>query len=225
MSDNENILFPSIELFGLDFEEDFREKPASKWSVVKIGSLQAKIENYVHMRSSSTRRDRLHLQIPFFKIVAFANEAFGYNGWSTEILSTEVVNIDTIDCSGGDNDTRGQAAETYHSRISGNDDNNDNDNNDTEGADNHIRYNMKIKSVVKVKLKDGTYFEAEGIGKADNLPNKSMVYKKCKKESITDATKNAIFGFKNILTTHQDRLQSGYYAKTDIFDMGINKFN
>lgn len=168
------ILFPDMSLFDGIIDDDFRDKPASSWSVIKIGTLQAKLEQYL-----STRRNRrfqnTSTELPLHRLLSIANESFGHDGWSSELIDISILE--------------------YNIQI--------NDENES--------HCLQVESTVRITLKDETYHEATGHGRADNLPNKFMAFQKAKKSAVTDATKKAIYGLKSIILDHESKLRSGYY--------------
>lgn len=173
-NEGSTILFPDMSLFDAILDDDFRDRPASTWSVMKIGTLQAKLEQYLSTRQ--TRRIRnWNNDLPFYRLLSIANESFGHDGWSTELIDISILEHD----------------------IQLNDD-----------SESHF---VQVESTVRITLKDGTYHEAIGSGRADNLPSKFMAFQKAKKSAVTDATKNAIYGLKSIILDHERKLRSGYY--------------
>lgn len=91
----ETTYFPSLTEFEqeADVPDDELYNPATQWARKKIGSLQTRLEKverrYFMLRQNSTR-----LKIPNFSsrlIIQLANEVFGYDGWSSQILSSEII--------------------------------------------------------------------------------------------------------------------------------------
>ncbi|CCH44802.1 DNA repair protein [Wickerhamomyces ciferrii] len=168
------IINPNIDILDLVFDDDFKDKPASNWSISKIGTLQAKMETILSKYQGKKFRN-IKIELPLHRLLSLANESFGYDGWSSEVIDVK---------------------ETEYV---------------VEIKDNGETHSVKMECTVKITLKDGTYHEDTGIGRADNLPSKSMAYMKAKKSSVTDATKNAIHGLKDIVLDHEQKLRSGYY--------------
>lgn len=166
--------FPDIDLLDVLASDDFRDKPASSWSVAKIGTLQVRIEQYLATRRHGKFKN-LNNDIPLHRLLEMANGVFGFDGWSSELREFTVTDY-TLDL---DNDRE--------------------------------RHCLQINSTVRVTLKDGTYHEAIGKGRADNLPTKSMAYMKAKKSAVTEATKIAIHGFKDVILDHEQKLRVGFY--------------
>ncbi|CDO94326.1 unnamed protein product [Kluyveromyces dobzhanskii CBS 2104] len=84
---------------GLDIkdfriEEDWYNRPASEWSVKRIGQLQGKVEQYSYRIYHSNRYGKHNLSklVPGHVLISFANECFGFDGWNTE-----VENITTLE--------------------------------------------------------------------------------------------------------------------------------
>lgn len=141
--------FPDMAQFELDFEEEVDEPDITEWALKKIGTLQSRIEDIPKNKFNIYSANQ---------IFNLANEVFGYNGWSTEILECNLLHEDF-----------------------------------------EQSYSAKFSVLLKVILKDGTSSEQYGFGEASNLPNKYMCYSKCKKQAVTDGTKNAIIAFKGVL--------------------------
>lgn len=78
-----------------------------------------------------------------------------------------------------------------------------------------INYNeekLEVKSVVTVILADNTIVQEEGIGIGMNLP-REMMFRKCKKESVSDALRKCIVRLVALLLDYEDKVRSGYYPK------------
>ena len=76
-----------LDLKDFQVEEDWYNRPASEWSVKRIGQLQAKIERYTYRIYHSNRYGKHNLArlIPGHVFINFANKCFGYDGWSTQV--------------------------------------------------------------------------------------------------------------------------------------------
>lgn len=142
-------LFPDMAQFELEDEEVEEEPIITDWALKKIGTLQSRIEEIPKNKFNIYSANQ---------IFNLANEIFGYNGWSTEIIECNLLSEDFKES-----------------------------------------YSAKFSVLLKVKLKDGTSSQQYGYGEALNLPNKYMCYSKCKKQAVTDGTKNAIIAFKSVL--------------------------
>jgi len=173
-SEETTILFPDISLFDLNDDDDFKDQPASTWAVAKIGTLQVKIEQYITNKQRARMR-HFNIDIPTHHLISLANEAFGYNGWSSEMINFSITE--------------------YSQDIGGE----------------RESHSLQVECAVKITLKDGTYHEATGKGRAENLPSKSMAFGKAKKGATTDAIKKAIYGFKDIVLNHEQKLRVGFY--------------
>ncbi|SCW01802.1 LAFE_0E07580g1_1 [Lachancea fermentati] len=90
---------PGVTLDDLNIVENWINRPASEWAVQKIGVLQSKIEQYTYKIYHSNRygKHALSKLIPIQTIIQYANESFGYNGWSVEVLEVRAVNLDVKD--------------------------------------------------------------------------------------------------------------------------------
>lgn len=84
-------LFPDVEQLELLLEGDWCDRPASTWAIKKSGTLQAKVEaftrEHAHRRPKFVSRD----EVPFNRLISFANESFGHDGWSTEVVDIKVL--------------------------------------------------------------------------------------------------------------------------------------
>lgn len=92
-----------LDLGDFKIEEDWYDRPASEWSVKRIGQLQAKIEQYTYRIYHSSRYGKHNLSrlIPGYVFTNFANECFGYDGWSTEVEEISTLeHIENAECEG-----------------------------------------------------------------------------------------------------------------------------
>ncbi|SMN18694.1 similar to Saccharomyces cerevisiae YDL059C RAD59 Protein involved in the repair of double-strand breaks in DNA during vegetative growth via recombination and single-strand annealing [Maudiozyma saulgeensis] len=180
---------PGVNMDDLKMTEDWEDRPASEWSVQRIGILESKIEAFTYQifRSNKYGKHNLSKVIPKFKLVEFANEAFGHDGWSIDVLDVQITES-TI--------TPNQSTENFEMMLT---------------DDEHIMHNVIAEAKVKVTLKDGTNTQVGGIGRAV-LPSKAMSFAKAKKEAISDALKKAILGFENIIMEYNRKVQSNYYV-------------
>ncbi|QLQ80806.1 hypothetical protein HG537_0E01610 [Torulaspora globosa] len=82
---------PNIDLKELEIQEDWYGRPASSWAVHRIGLLQAKIENlsYRIYHSSRYGKHELSRLIPGYVLRQVANEVFGFDGWTMQVLQLE----------------------------------------------------------------------------------------------------------------------------------------
>ncbi|AQZ18254.1 RAD59 (YDL059C) [Zygosaccharomyces parabailii] len=83
---------PGLDLKDLKMEEDWSGRPASKWSVQKIGQLQAKIDKFSYSIYHSKWYGKRNLSnlIPGHILRQFANEVFGYDGWKMDLQYVDV---------------------------------------------------------------------------------------------------------------------------------------
>lgn len=180
---------PAVDMDDLKMKEDWEDRPASEWSVQKIGVLESKIEAFTYQifRSNKYGKHNLSKVIPKFKLVEFANEAFGHDGWSIDILDVQITESSI---------TPTQSAENLEIALEN---------------EQHILHNVIAEAIVKVTLRDGTNTQVGGIGRAV-LPSKAMSFAKAKKEAISDALKKAILSFESIIMEYNRKVQSNYYV-------------
>lgn len=90
------IFFPDLSIFDSDVVEEEPEmnRIPSKWALAKIGTFQSRLEAFV--RSKELRSgSRIYMSsIPTSAILNIANEVFGFNGWSSEILECDATEED-----------------------------------------------------------------------------------------------------------------------------------
>lgn len=152
----------------------------SEWAMIKIGTLQSRLDSLQSQRFSS----RFPYKISTFTIISLANEVFGYDGWSSQIMDFEMT-ADKENMS-AENIVTGAAA----GEIASTD-----------------RYTASGTARIRVFLADGTCTEATGISTANNLP-KGICYGNCRKQAITDASKNAILGFRDMLLDYEVKVKT-----------------
>lgn len=76
--------FPQVDSWDLADLVSHNDRPASTWSIRKLGALQTRLDNLKrHLPSFVDKRVQ---RIRAHKTIEIANEIFGFNGWSTEIL-------------------------------------------------------------------------------------------------------------------------------------------
>ncbi|KAK6199390.1 uncharacterized protein RJT21DRAFT_46444 [Scheffersomyces amazonensis] len=73
----------------------------------------------------------------------------------------------------------------------------------TDFDEENKKYSAQFSALVRVTLADGTYVESRGYGDGANLPNKYMCYNKGMKQAVTEATKNAIIGLRDLLIEYE----------------------
>lgn len=206
---------PGVDLDDLKFSEDWEGRPASEWSVKRIGILESKIESYTYQifRSNRYGKHNLSKVIPGFKLIQFANEAFGSDGWYMDVLNMEVVESHSSvtnlpEIPKDENEANGESAESKE------------------------MHNVIAEAQVKVTLKDGTNTQMGGIGRA-TLPSKGHSFAKAKKEAISDALKKCILSFETIIMEYNTKVQNNYYVdglyvskvKQEGNDLGVSLSN
>lgn len=82
-----------VNLEELGVVEDWNERPASDWSVQRIGLLQSKIEKYKYLIYHNNRYGKhdLSKMIPGYVLRQYANESFGFDGWKMDLLHVEAT--------------------------------------------------------------------------------------------------------------------------------------
>ncbi|CAR26539.1 hypothetical protein ZYGR_0H03530 [Zygosaccharomyces rouxii] len=90
--DTTYLVGPGLDLNDLKLEEDWNGRPASRWSVHKIGQLQAKIDKYSYRIYHNKRFGKRSLSslIPGHILRQYTNETFGYDGWKMDLQILEV---------------------------------------------------------------------------------------------------------------------------------------
>lgn len=186
---------PGIDIKDFKLNEDWDCRPASEWSVQKIGLLESKIESFTYQIYHSNRYGKHNLSkvIPGFKLVQFANESFGYDGWFMDVVDIEVTDCVIIPSRNPEH--------TGKELDLGLDPNEDED----------VKYNVMAEAQVKITLRDGTNTQMGGIGRA-TLPNKGMSFAKAKKEAINDALKKSLLSFEKIIMEYNEKVEKKYYV-------------
>jgi DNA repair protein RAD59 len=86
--------FPDISQFEPDFsEQPVEESSLSEWALVKIGTLQSRLETIQSELGRRHKNSRFTPKIANHVIMNLANEVFGYDGWSSEIMHFD-INVD-----------------------------------------------------------------------------------------------------------------------------------
>ncbi|CAI1902871.1 hypothetical protein SEUBUCD646_0D01840 [Saccharomyces eubayanus] len=175
---------------GLDIKdfqtvEDWNGRPASAWSVQRIGLLQSKIERYTYNIYHSNRYGKHNLSklIAGHVLIQFANETFGYDGWQMDVIDVE-------------------ARECQPFTAVNNDDNTDTDD---------VKYTVVAEAQVKITLKDGTNTQCGGLGRI-TLASKGECYNRSKKEAVGDALKKALLSFEKIILDYETKITNNYYV-------------
>lgn len=175
--------FPDLQQFLQDDSVDkLLDGIQTEWALVKIGTLQSRLE-------SLTTRKRKHNSYPTkistHTIINLANDVFGYDGWSSQILEFEI-----------------KFEESKNDHNLANDQNDQNDENGDYDHDMRCGFTAYAMAVVRVELTDGTFRDATGYATAVNLP-RGMCLSNCRKQAITDASKNAILSFRELLLEYE----------------------
>lgn len=172
---------PGLQLQDFQVVEDWFNRPASEWSVQRIGVLQSKIEQYTYKIYHNNRYGKhvLSKLIPRHVLVKFANECFGFSGWSMEVIDIETMECNTLTT-------------------------------DDSSEDKNTKYTVITEARVKITLKDGTNTEAGGFGRATTL-TKGDSFSKAKKEAVGHALKKAFLGFEQIILDHEVKVDNNYY--------------
>ncbi|KAM3163869.1 DNA repair protein RAD59 [Lachancea thermotolerans] len=171
----------------LQIVENWLNRPASEWAVQKIGVFQSKIEQYSYRIYHSSRYGKHPIAklIPAFTLIQYANEALGYDGWSLEVTNVNVTSCREI---GGE----ARAVNSGETTV-------------------ELKYEVLTEAHVKVVLKDGTYTQSEGFGKAVAL-SKGDCFNKSKKEAINNALKKSFLKFETMVLDHEKKVASNYYV-------------
>ncbi|CCC66804.1 hypothetical protein NCAS_0A02460 [Naumovozyma castellii] len=173
---------PSLSITDFKIEEDWNGRPASEWSVSKIGLLQSKIEKYTYKIYHSNRFGKHNLSklIPRHKLVEFANEVFGFDGWHVDVIEVD-------------------ASEMPPSSAQLN------------VEDDTVKHTVLAEAQVKITLKDGTNTQMGGIGKA-TMNSKGDSFSKARKEAVNDALKKALLSFEKIILEYETKVENNYYV-------------
>ena len=200
-------LFPDIanlEDFFNDGEDETHQGMTiiNEWALSKISTLQSKLEQMQHTRDAKFYRGNSggFQKFSSSSIYQLANEVFGFNGWSTEIL---LCVMQEIRVSNEEEDD--QVAQT-HTTLEANSNNLDLLTRESSSGKTLLsgkRYSAKSLCLVKLVLLDGTCREDFGFGTATNVPSKHACFAKCKKEAVTDAIKNAILGLRDVYNCYE----------------------
>lgn len=198
-----------IDIKELHIVEDWDCRPASEWSLRRMGSLQSKIEQFTYTIYHSNRYGKHDLSkvIPTHTLKQFANEAFGYDGWKMEVIEVEATECSQVVIP---HSTTNQAklskiddtAEVNDQSVS---------RDDNVSRDQDFKYMVLAEAEVKITLKDGTNIKRTGVGKATML-SKGNSFSKAKKEAVGDALKKCLLGFEQIITDYDAKKQNNYFV-------------
>lgn len=75
------------------------------------------------------------------------------------------------------------------------------------------KFSASYSAVVRLTLRDGTFYDASGVGTATNLPHRYMCVSKAKKQAVTEGIKNAIVGLKEVFLLHEMERLAGHYGQ------------
>ncbi|KAI3405513.2 RAD59 [Candida oxycetoniae] len=185
------------------FNDDDEVPAIDDKTLSKISTLQAKLEQLQHLRDTRNYSGSSNKSFKFSRSVLYnlANEVFGFNGWSTELVSCCIQEIEEKT-----SDTVEQ-----HFVVPPDQGEKENENEKEEDKEKESvsfkkrRFSARCVCMVRIILLDGTSTEGIGIGTATNLPHKYQCYIKCKKEAVTDAMKCAIIGLRDLYFDYESR--------------------
>ncbi|CAL9732074.1 DNA repair protein Rad59p [Monosporozyma unispora] len=185
-----------IDIKELNIIEDWDGRPASDWSVRRIGVLQSKIEQFTYTIYHSNRYGKHNLTkvIPNHILKQFANEAFGYDGWKMEVVEVEATECLEVPIS--------QSSLHLNQLQQGE---------STTTTDQDFTFMVIAEAEVKITLKDGTNTKRTGVGKA-TMPSKGNCFSKAKKEAVSDALKKCLLGFEQIIIDYDAKKQKNYFV-------------
>lgn len=85
------VLFPDLSIFEdeNDSSEDDERVTLSQWALVKIGTFQSRLEMVLRNREQRGQKKFLLSSVATAELLRLANEVFGFNGWSSQIISCE----------------------------------------------------------------------------------------------------------------------------------------
>ncbi|KAF8708201.1 DEAD protein, partial [Rhizoctonia solani] len=152
-------------------------------SVEQLAQMQAKLNKKLGPEFISQRPGPKLTYAEGWKIINLANEVFGFNGWSSSVLSitTDYVRSvfsQLIACIRA-------YLHLFTTQID-------------QNPETH-RYNVGVSALVRVTLRDGAFHEDVGFGALENSRGKGAALDKCKKEAVTDAIKRTLRNFGNVL--------------------------
>lgn len=88
-----SVLFPDLSEFegGEEPSEPEGPPPLSAWAKAKIGTFQSRLETAISVRESKGQMKYGSSSVPTALLVNLVNESFGFNGWSSLVVSTLTV--------------------------------------------------------------------------------------------------------------------------------------
>ncbi|AJU73230.1 AMP_1a_G0006910.mRNA.1.CDS.1 [Saccharomyces cerevisiae] len=176
---------PGLDIKEFQIIEDWNGRPASAWSVQRIGLLQSKIERYTYniYHNNKYGKHNLSKLIPGHALIQFANETFGYDGWRMDVIDVEARECQPFTAV------------------------NNGENTNTSG----VKYTVVAEAQVKVTLKDGTNTQCGGLGRI-TLSSRGECYNRSKKEAVGDALKKALLSFEKIILDYETKITNNYYV-------------
>lgn len=197
-----------IDIKELNIIEDWDGRPASDWSVSKIGLLQSKIEHFTYRIYHRNRFGKHNLAkvIPAYILKQFANESFGFNGWKMEILTVEATECIKVPVA----QSSLHLNEMMDKHLDDPTDHYMNSELSTTLKDQDFNYMVIAEAEVKITLKDGTNTKRSGVGKA-TMPSKGDCFSRAKKEAVNDALKKCLLGFEQIILDYDTKVENNYF--------------
>lgn len=85
------VLFPDLSIFEdeNDASVDDENMLLTQWAMAKIGTFQSRLEEALRTREQRGQKKFVLHGVSTAELLRLANEAFGFNGWSSQILSCE----------------------------------------------------------------------------------------------------------------------------------------
>ncbi|SGZ53466.1 CIC11C00000002643 [Sungouiella intermedia] len=90
-----SVLFPDISVFEVESDEEEEvAETLSPWALSKIGTFQYRLEELIRYREQRRGKSVSMSQISTSVILRLANDVFGFNGWSSNLLECLTVEQD-----------------------------------------------------------------------------------------------------------------------------------
>lgn len=90
-----SMLFPDLSMFEVESEdEELATEALTPWALSKIGTFQYRLEELIRYRELKRGKSVFVSQIPTSVILRLANDVFGFNGWSSNLLECTTVEHD-----------------------------------------------------------------------------------------------------------------------------------
>lgn len=172
----------SFSLFGNDSQQTFTNDSISEESARKIASLQVKLNQklgpeYISQRPGPGGGPKL-TYVEGWKIINLANEVFGFNGWSSSIVS---LTVDFADFN--------EESKRYNIGVTA-----------------VMRVTLKdgvFHEDVGYGMLENSKSKGQALDKVRHLRHVSSIFisdaRQCKKEAVTDGLKRALRSFGNVL--------------------------